>query len=186
MACIGTGPSLSPEQMIAIRDSGARVIAINDAGVPGRLPFSAGLWCDMWYAADLKFWRYYADRVVLSSAMKVAAQIEAVKLGLADLFLNTRSGLTGVGHARSGGHSGFQAVQIALNAGASIVELHGYDCRVVRETNYFGDKPKEISMKSPYTIWVAAYRTLDRSRIVNCTPGSAIDAFEFRDWRVPA
>jgi hypothetical protein len=186
VACIGTGPSLTEQQLRAVALNGAKVIAINDAGLLDRVPFSAGGWCDLWYAADLRFWRHYAERVPHSRALRVAAQKEAVRCGLAHLFLDTKSGLSGAGHARSGGHSGFQAVQIALNAGAALVELHGYDCHAPTATNYFGDKPRELATSSPYAMWVEAYRTLDRSRVVNCTPGSAIDAFEFQDWRAVA
>lgn len=182
VACVATGPSLRKEQLSAIRGR-ARVIAINDAGLPNRLPFNAA-WCDLWYAADLAFWSFNKAVLEQSDAIRVCAMQEARDAGLVDLHLNTSTLNRGVGYARSGGHSGFQALQLAMNSGATLVTLHGYDCKpaAVGPSNYFGEKSAHLFKASPYQNWVPLYRSLNpRCRVFNCTPGSAIDAFPFAD-----
>jgi hypothetical protein len=176
--CIATGPSLTPEQVETVKHSPVRCIGINDVGLTED-------WLDIWYAADWQFWKHYQARATASSALKVCADM-AMRTGrIADLFLSTldreRAEKFEPGFAISGGHSGFQALQLAISLGARKVILLGYDCRPTGEkTNYFGRKPKALHRSSDYKSWPKYYRELrlpDGVEVFNATPGSAIDAF---------
>jgi hypothetical protein len=105
--------------------------------------------------------------------------------GAVDLYLNVRAKehKNAPGFALSGGHSGFQALQIALTLGASRVVLLGYDCKPKGTlTNYFGGKCAALHKNSDYKSWPQFYRDLKLPQgveVLNATSGSAIDAYPF-------
>lgn len=86
----------------------------------------------------------------------------------------------------TGGNSGFQAVNLAALAGAATIVLLGYDARDPRpgeEWHWFGEHPR----RSPSSVFRSYRQAFSRAasaiaaagiRVVNATPGSAIDAFE--------
>jgi len=89
----------------------------------------------------------------------------------------------------SGGNSGWQAINLAVLAGAKTVLLLGYDAREPasgRDSHWFGEHPK----RAPADAY-AKYRQACKAgapslkaadvRVINCSPGSAIDAFERLD-----
>jgi hypothetical protein len=159
-----------------------RTIGINDIGIAHR-------WIDLWYAADHQFWKAYRD--VETDVLKVCAQVETMAHGLADLLLSVspryadRARNYVPGYAISGGHSGAQALQLAISLGASRVILIGYDCKPKGAlTNYFGTKCRALHRDSDYKSWPQFYRDLkipEGIEVLNATPGSAIDAYPFVD-----
>lgn len=195
VACLATGPSLTRWQVEVVRavrqmaGEKLKVIAINDLGLPSRDPNAA--WADIWYAADWKFWHAYQDEARASAALTITATRDALDHGVVDLFLNTKDDEQAQqyvpGYAVSGGHSGFQALQIAIAAGASRVLLVGYDCRDRgNDTNYFGRKPEKLDVddRSNKSRWPKVYSQMKKPagvEILNATPGSAISAFPFVD-----
>lgn len=183
-ACIATGPSLTAKQIQFIRDADIATIAINDAGLECRLPVAAP-WADILYAADIAWWQFYRPAF---RGLRVCGTSEkgggtAISLGLADLTVLCETGAPTYkpGFAAHGGHSGYQALQIAISLGAVRVILIGYDCKPSgNQTNYFGNKPKEIFKESPYAEWVRGFAGLKIPQgveVINCTPGSAISCF---------
>jgi hypothetical protein len=153
-----------------------RTIGINDIGLTEK-------WLDIWYAADWTFWKHYQGHT--SEALKVCAGRKAIERGFADLLLNVRDAGRASqfvpGYAISGGHSGFQALQLAISLGASRVVLLGYDCKPKgKVTNYFGTKCAGLNRPSDYQSWPQFYRDLKLPsgvEVLNATPGSAIDAY---------
>ena len=190
VVCMATGPSLTAAQVDAVRaaaasPAGVRVIATTHLGLHSIEPNAA--WCDVWYAADWCFWEHYKTEAIHSPALKISGDTQPVEHGIADLFLDTRSAagkaLQNVpGYAISGGHSGCQALQIAIASGASRIILVGYDCHPDgTRTNYFGRKPDAIHRDSSYSTWAPAYREIHVPNVVevlNATPGSAITRFQ--------
>lgn len=176
--CIATGPSLTPEQVEQVKRASVRTIGINDVGLTED-------WIDVWYAADWPFWRFYEARAEASQALKVCADVMSRGSQLVDLFLctisNARAERYEPGFVLSGGHSGFQALQMAISFGATRVILLGYDCKPRgTSTNYFGRKPKTLDRASNYEAWVTNYDRLAVPagvEVLNATPGSAITAF---------
>lgn len=193
--CLASGPSVTGEQLASVERAHAagavKVIAINHMGLPAYAP-----WADIWYAADAKFWRAHEREARASSALRVTGEDTSVaQLHLrchvtADLELAHAYMPGHVMHGGGAGHSGFQALQLAIGLGSPRVYLFGYDCRKAgADTNVFGRKPTGLHKPSPYGSWVEAYRTLaipPHVEVVNCTPGSAIDAYPVRPFDLEA
>lgn len=77
----------------------------------------------------------------------------------------------------TGGNSGYQAINLAWHFGAARILLLGYD---MRPGHWHGKHPRPLSNYSPYEEWVRRFRLLAGDLdipVVNCTPGSALDAF---------
>ena len=91
---------------------------------------------------------------------------------------------------RTGQNSGYQAINIAVLAGAAGIVLIGYDGKVAADgrTHWFGDHP-EREVPFAYELYRKALRQLPPLlkdvRVINCSPDSAVDAFEKMDL-VPA
>lgn len=84
----------------------------------------------------------------------------------------------------TGCNSGYQAINLAVLAGAKRVPLIGYDCKVGDggKMHWFGDHP----VKTPASVFQEMrkkFRTAIEPlhaagvEVLNCTPGSALDAF---------
>ena len=187
--CMATGPSLTASQVQVVKSASVRAIAINDMGLQSR-----GInahWADIWYAADSLFWSTYEAQAQASSALKVCAERQPIDAGFVDLLLSVKADHEDKarqfmpGYAISGGHSGFQALQLAISLGASKVVLLGYDCKSQgNKTNYFGVKHGSLNKTSSYKNWPACYASLklpEGVEVVNCTPGSAIKAYRFEE-----
>ena len=179
VVCIATGPSLTRSQLDVIRQSGVKTIGINDIGVRED-------WIDIWYAADYNFWKHYSNRAELVSMLKVCADDQMFKHPkIVDLYLNVLDKAKGKqfipGYSLNGGHSGFQALCMAISFGAVRIILVGYDCKAKgHKTNFFGAKCQSLFKPSPYADWPAHYANLkapENVEILNATPGSAITAF---------
>ncbi len=184
--CMATGPSLTREQVAAVKSASVKTIAINDLGLSTRDPSAS--WCHIWYAADWQFWHAYKEQAARSLALKVTADTNAMPHGVVDLFLDTKkvekAKEYAKGYAISGGHSGFQALQVAIFCGATRVCLVGYDCKPKgKDTNYFGRKPEKLHRASSYNLWPQCYQDLKLPagvEVINCTPDSAINAYQFK------
>lgn len=86
----------------------------------------------------------------------------------------------------TGRNSGYQAINLAVLAGVKTILLLGYDGNEPEKgkpTHWFGDHPR----REPDSVF-AIYRQSFKSgaaaikaagvRVINCAPGSAVDAFE--------
>ena len=124
VVCIASGPSLTPADVEAVRGK-ARVIAINRS-------VDLAPWADVLYCADAKMWRWLGG----------APAFTGLKFGLEakqGRFDVTKAGVTVLGRGSvlglstdptrlcRGGHSGYQAVNLAYLLGASRIVLLGYD-----------------------------------------------------------
>lgn len=193
--CLGSGPSITAAQLRAVRRAHVaglvKVIALNHMGLSSYAP-----WADLWYAADAAFWRAHAAEARASSSLRVAGEdTDIAQLRLRchvteDLEL-ARAYVPGhVLHGGGAGHSGFQALQLAIGLGSPRVFLFGYDCRAVgAATNVFGRKPPDVAKPSPYASWVEVYRSLvipPHVEVINCTPGSALDSYPARPFDLEA
>lgn len=178
--CIATGPSLTPEHVARVKAASVATIGINDIGLTEP-------WIDLWYAADRRFWSHY--RPARGTALRICAQPEALADGLVDGLLSVKDRDKALryvpGYVVSGGHSGCQALQLAISLGAKRVVLLGYDGKARGpKTNYFGQKCAALQQQSHYEAWPDVYRKLaipSAVEVINATPGSAIDAYPKTD-----
>ena len=92
---------------------------------------------------------------------------------------------TDPGALRSGGHSGFQAINLAVHLGASRIVLLGYDTQPTGgRDHYFGAHPHGYKMPFDMFRWlfpsiVAPLEALGVA-IVNCSRETALDCFPRR------
>jgi hypothetical protein len=200
---IGGGPSLSQEQLdlIEIAHSRGRIkcIAVNDAYL--RAP-----WADVIYAADSHWhawqekgvekpgftaeevrerWKSFAGQKCSIQNSGGNVTDESVHILRNKHFPQHGDGLScEPGALVTGRHSGFQALNLAVLAGALKVLLIGYDGKSGADgkTHWFGSHPRP----TPEANFVDQRRSFSRANIaikacgvtvLNCTPGSAIDTF---------
>lgn len=207
---IASGPSLTHEQVRRVRAAretcAVRVIAVNDA-------YLLAPWADVHYAAD-EHWRSWqvegkAKPLLGLSGEDVKARwasFAGQKCGIdsgngppADdavhvlrkhqtpqnfgLSLDPREIVTGR-------NSGFQALNVAVLAGAKRVILLGYDGKKDEggKRHFFGDHPK-VEADVVYPVYCQAMSKAENSlrdagvEVVNCSPGSAIESFPKMDLR---
>jgi hypothetical protein len=86
----------------------------------------------------------------------------------------------------TGHNSGYQAINLAVLAGAKTIILLGYDARepeADKPSHWFGNHPR-IEPRSVFALYRQACQSAAPAikaagvRVINCSPGSAIDAFE--------
>lgn len=174
VAILATGASLTQDQVDAVR--GLPVIAINDA-------FRLAPWAAMLYAADTQWWRVNAQDALQFQGLKVTAH-ESCEFKAVQLL--RRTGTEGFDEdprcLRTGGNSGYQALHVALHAGAARILLLGYD---MGGPHFFGRHRAPLRNTDPATFvtWMARFRALAGrgAEVVNCTPGSALSCFPRMD-----
>ncbi len=172
VAVLASGPSMSKDIADQVLAAAAPAIAINNT-------YLLAPWADMLYAADASWW----------AAHPAAAGFEGLRVTVQDVpgTLKLRcSGPAGFdphpGAVRSGGHSGHQAVHIAMHAGARRILLCGFD---MHGTHWHGEHaaPLRNTAAGTYGRWVEQFAELGAAalelgiQILNCTPRSALTCF---------
>lgn len=184
VVCIATGPSLSADQLEAVRTFPC--IAVNDA-------YEAAPWAAVVYFADEKWWRWKKDLPSWAAFAGQRCSIDCGKVfgekavhvlqNAKDLYVGLS---TDPGSIVTGSNSGYQAINIATLAGASRVILIGYDCRsIAGKDHYFGahpdgSMPPYAAIKSRFALIVEPARAMG-CEVLNATPGSAIECFPMVD-----
>jgi hypothetical protein len=174
--CIASGPSLTIDQVDYCRQR-ARVIAINDC-------YKLAPWADAFFASDSRWWdKYHADLATVSQGgqmwtmQELAAKTHNIKLAPAQF----EKGLSEKpGYINHGTHSGFQAINLAHQFGASKIVLIGFDCKYAGDgkRHWFGSHPKGWGDANHIQRWIESYRTIKTSvPIINASLDSAVDAF---------
>lgn len=204
MVLLAGGPSFGREQAdacLAARGPAdaprLRAIAVNDA-------YRLAPWADILYFADARWWKWHKDRPEyqafageritienvgddLTDAQRTEfySQLQAAQIGLLHNY--------GIGSAVlsekpngvvTGQNSGYQALNIAVLAGAARILLVGFDMKPADDgrMHWFGDHPVKTHA-SVFSVMVNNFDRLARRRgaggpeIINCTPGSALACF---------
>lgn len=207
VAVLAGGPSLTLEQVesvrIAQRNGRLRAIAVNDA-------YLVSPWADLHYAADSHWHRWHTegiskptlglaaedvrDRWASFPAQKCTIQGSgdnvtdyAVHMLRNKTFPDHGNGLSLDPQAlMTGRNSGFQALNLAVLAGATTVLLLGFDaCEPAAGVSGHGlggdhPRPTPADVYPLYRAAMAAAAPALASvgvRVLNCAPGSAINAF---------
>ena len=182
--CIGGGPSLTRADVEACRGR-ARVVCVNDA-------IRLAPWADALYAADARWWITHQE-TKLFTGLKFSLQ---PCIGRADVTVLRNSGRLGLEREpiglRTGGNSGFSAINVAVHLGAAMIVLLGYDMRRVQgRAHWFGAhvSPLHDPSESQLVTWRGHFATLVEPlaelgiAIVNATPDSALTCFPQRPLR---
>lgn len=180
IVCVGSGPSLVAADILHAACHGAVILAINSAylSCPSVLP-------DVLYAPDAQWWGWHPDALDLPCPKFAFQQEAAIYPQLTILGRTGYDGLdTDPRYLRSGGHSGYAAINLAVHLGARAIVLLGYDyCPDARGAHHFsgGDHPDGSHV--PYDVHLAVYDTLVAPlaalniTIVNASRVSTITAF---------
>lgn len=134
-----------------VRDAGARLVVVNDA-------YRLASWADVLYAADAKWWKWHQD--VPDEALparKYTLQRTAIAYRPSVELLNWdgQAALTeNPAYVRLGGHSGYQAINVAVHLGAARIVLLGYDMQAAVDgrQHFHGDHPDGTHPKYLYRI----------------------------------
>jgi len=192
IACIGTGPSLTPGQVQAAQRKGFTLYGCNLAY---EFPLA------VFHACNRQFYDYYWCRGLEEHpATKYTIDADAARqYGINYLPGRWSQGLCEPPHVSYGHSSGFQLLNLAYHAKPARIVLLGYDMRYAPDYNgrerkvgstprhYFGEYPSALQHWPKVSVnagvhseLVDLYRAVARQgkvEIVNCTPGSAIDCF---------
>lgn len=181
VAVMASGASMNLESAQMVRAAGLPAIVVNDT-------YRLAPWADILYAADRRWWEANPEAVTEFAGVKLVAQSG---LPFHEVIQIQRSGQRGFDprpqFIRTGGNSGYAAVHIALHTGAARVLLLGFD---MHGKHWFGSHtrrtPDNRLLTDPpphsFKLWCERFNDLrgaSGAEIVNCTPGSALQAFRF-------
>lgn len=199
---IGGGPSLSTAQVECVgaacaasgvagngHADGRRVyaIAVNDA-------YRLAPFAEVLYFADSHWWEWHRARPEFVEYAGQKCTIQNSGANVTDeavhMLRNAHHPYLGNGLSLdpgvlvSGRNSGFQALNLAILAGAKSVLLLGFDGRPDKtgRTHWFGEHPRPTPA-SAYEHYRRAFSAAERMiaaagvRVLNCSPGSGIDSF---------
>jgi hypothetical protein len=191
---VGTGPSLTPEAIHLVNSSNVPKFVCNLAFKDVRP--------DVFYANNKEFWAIYGKDLKHCQYPKYAYCQEAMEYGAQILKGEWKPSLSQDPEVLHWGHgSGYELLGVAYLAGVTEAILIGYDLRFPKgydgknqvaggDRHYFGEYVKELQHWTRLNIGnggelnglLECYRTINTSdlglRIVNCSPGSALDFFE--------
>lgn len=186
VACVAPGPSLSrlPLERLAGCD---HVLAVSRAFeyLPPKLRISAI------YACDGRWWDKYHAAAATTGAELWTAHAGAARrhqgLNLARLSVRAPGMSSRRDLIHSGGNSGFQALNLALNLyEPDEIWLVGYDMQAAPDgrQHVFGEYEGSLRVKMPFDFFVEQFKAVPAvvrgARIINCTPGSRLTMFPFR------
>lgn len=178
---IAGGPSLTCRQIRYIArarlQGNCRVIAVNDAAY-----LTWGI-ADLVHASDKRWWQENPD-VARCPAIKTAL-MQPVPEGVNVIRYRRQEPVeTDPDYVATGRNGGFQAINIALLAGAKRNLLVAYDMKKAKDSHWFGDHEKFETPDTVYVdTWFPAYKSLPESlkamgaEVINCTPGSKLTMF---------
>lgn len=174
VAVCASGHSMRAEIAEQLNSAGLPIIVVNDT-------YRLAPFADMLVAGDLKWWRVNGAATESFRGLKVTAQPNCSVPGV--LYLRP-TGVMGFapdpGSIRTGNNSGYQAIHIAIQAGAATIGLFGFD---MHGDHWFGEHSGRLrgANPQPFHRWIPLFSGLKGrgAEIINCTPGSALKCFPF-------
>lgn len=184
---VGGGPSAGDAPLDKARGR-ARVLVVNEG-------YRLAPWADVLYAADAPWWQskrgcreFGGLRVSQSDqAAKMYPGIREVRLRRVGQIIRKPKGWLGAGSndRGTGAHSGFQALNLAVQFGARKIVLVGYDMTVAHGHHWHGRH--EGGLNNPTEAGAARWRAVvDRQapyleaigvEVVNASPISALENY---------
>ena len=195
---LGTGPSVTPEVIELLNATSLPIFGCNNSYQIA--PLTALLacnpeWWDYYWSRDEKLRNADFDRWTWDTPT-------AKKYGIAHIRGEWGDGLSTDPDVIHYGHSsGYQLLGLALHYGVTEMVLIGYDLRYPKgydgmkqvaggDRHFFGEYPKELQHWTKFNTGsggelnglLECYRTIAPEdygiRIINCSPGTALDFFE--------
>lgn len=183
VACLASGPSLTPEDVETVRAAGLRTIVTNTT-------FRAAPWADLCFGFDGRWWRTVDPKTGISYAAETARDFRGARLSMSQVAEHV-----GVPYARAAagfwgfGNSGICAVTIAISAGARRVLLLGYDCSAGPGglMHWHGAHPPGMSNCASLGKWPGHFDRLAKEArrrrvpVINCSRRTALECFDRMD-----
>ena len=163
-AVLATGPSMSQAVADSVRDR-CRVVAVSDA-------YRLAPWADAMASTDGKWWKAHPEAMEFRGR-KFTAAPDFIRLdGVERLPVDTAT------------NSGLLGLMVAVKLGATRVLLCGLDMHSPGQ-HFFGRHPAPLRHSEQRHLELhkrqfRAYRPRG-VEILNCTPGSALDAYPMAD-----
>lgn len=180
VVCIGSGPSLTQADVDACQGR-ARVIAIKD--VVRMAP-----WADALYGAGddnggRTWWHRHGPSLTFTGLRYCLDP--AAKAWASVLTQGPEQGLTDDrGALALGGHSGYQAINLAVHLGAKKVVLLGYDMQATNgQQHYFGEHEHRTDHRLPFNLFAFHFPSIVPAleargvTVVNASRQTALDLF---------
>ncbi len=176
VAVLASGPSMSAEVAECVRAADVPAIAINST-------IKLAPWAWALYAADIEWWLHPSNAEAVAAFRGHRISVSAVR-GVHQL---QNTGIEGIdftpGCIRTGGNSGYQALQVAVHSGARRVLLCGFDMRPV--CHWHGPHPHGLRSTPPatYAIWAGRFASAAPLlagagiEVINCSSDSALSCF---------
>jgi hypothetical protein len=186
---LGGGPSLTREQVAQVRIAHhARCIAINNS-------YRLAPWADVCYFADAAWWKVHKEdqEFIDFAGQKCSIQDSMTKIDDDAVhilknrdFPHHGSGLSLDSTAIvTGRNSAYQALNLAVLAGAKIIILLGIDGRPGKDgRSHWHNGHARPTPLAAYEEYRRAFSAAENEitaagvRVINASPGSAIDSFE--------
>ena len=172
VAILASGPSMNQAVADRVRAAGLPAIAINDT-------YQLAPWADMLYAADEAWWNRYPEALAFAGLKVSVGTIKGV------LRLQN-TGVSGFDPdpacVRTGSNSGYQALHIAVHAGARRILLCGMN---MAGRHWFGGHPQGLANTSDalyerfrrnFGLLAPVLKAMDVD-VVNVTPFSMLTCF---------
>lgn len=180
---LGGGPSLDGFDFERLK--GERVIAVNNAYMPGRAP-----WAPVLYFMDWGWYGIHKNALAKWSGLKITSADKCKnEPGIKVVRWRHRLGLDDDPRFMTRGTcSGFGAISIAAKLGGKKIILFGFDMRVVDgRHNYHNEHFREIKTEIYVNNFIRPFESFVKAaeergiEIINATPGSALPSFPIVD-----
>lgn len=183
---LASGQSLSDAQVEAVKlwhSAGrGRVIAVNTT-------FRRAPWADVLYACDGQWWQvYHAEAETTFRGALWTQDMTARRhyaINRVESVIKPGLGKTpGVIH--QGGNGGYQAINLAYQAGVARIVLLGFD---MHGTHWHGKYSNGLPNTAPHLFksWISGFDALaadllkEGVEVINCAPGSRLTCFPTAD-----
>lgn len=189
IAILASGPGLVPAEVSALRGV-VRVVAVSDA-------VRLAPWADVLYSSDRRWWKAYGGCPGFAGAKYSIGQSRGrsdVLTSYPDIHVLRHTGIEGLelmpDGLRSGEHSGYAAINLAVHFGAARIVLLGYNLgkRPGEPSHFFGAQAAGLHETSAleYQRFRRHYGTMLEGlaaagvEVINSTVGTALEAFPVR------
>jgi hypothetical protein len=182
VAILGAGPSAKRADIGALQNR-IHVIAVNES-------YRLAPWADAVYSCDLAWWKLH-NGLADFAGLKLSHDAIACRTypGLHRIWIENVAGdellLDRPTYVGAGGNSGFQAMNLAIQFGATGIALVGIDCNLEHGEHWHGRHPYHMNNPAPSNVkrWHKAFDGVAASLrkmeidVVNCSPISALSNY---------
>lgn len=181
---VGTGPSAAAEPLERVRGQ-AKVFVIKSS-------WMLAPWADALYGLDRGWWiankgaaQFKGMKFSPSPTVcRIYPDVREIRLKARAEILTAQTGVIGCGLKSGGGHSGFQAINLAVQFGAKRILLVGFDMTLANGAHWHKDyrgvaKPdagRVLAWREAMDDCAPQFTALGVD-VINCTMASALTAY---------